>query len=407
MIGRGTRLCENLFGEGRDKKEFLIFDFYRNFEYFEMNPEGARPTQSQSIVSLLFNLRTDIKFALQDGEHQSNEESKAFHDNLADILHQQIVDLNRNRIDVRLQLRAVETYSNPEAMTCLTLGDVMAMKGNISPLFKNATTDTAALKFDALVLKSQLALVDDTVSSASSERKITDIAAYLKEKKASIPQVMAKMDILNEVLSAHFWESKSLGSLERIRKELRDLIQYLDGGVAGQKFTINVTDTFVEDSSGVNITPIRTYRRRVEDYLKEHLSDDDALQKIYHLEPLSEQDISRLEQIFWEELGSKEEFEAQTRTKPYQHNVAAFIRSIIGIEQDIALEKYRTLIHGAELTRMQEEYLRTLIRYVCENGDIATVVLQQPPFNRFTTIFRDSPKSLIDYVKLISQVIAA
>lgn len=51
---------------------------------------------------------------------------------------------------------------------------------------------------------------------------------------------MAKMDVLNEVLSAHFWESKSLCSLERIRKELRDLIQYLDGGVAGQKFTINV-----------------------------------------------------------------------------------------------------------------------------------------------------------------------
>ena len=234
-----------------------------------------------------------------------------------------------------------------------------------------------------------------------------DIAGYLKEKKASIPQVMAKMDVLNEVLSAHFWESKSLGSLERIRRELRELIQYLDGGTEGQTFTINVTDTFEEDNSGVNITPIRTYRRRVEDYLKEHLSDDDTLQKIYHLEPLSEQDIARLEQIFWEELGSKEEFDAQTKTKPYQHNVAAFIRSIIGIEQEAALEKYRALIHGAELTRMQEEYLRTLIRYVCENGDIATVVLQQPPFNKFTTIFRDSPKSLIYYVKLISQVIAA
>lgn len=407
MIGRGTRLCENLFGEGRDKEEFLIFDFYRNFEYFEMNPEGAKPTKSQSIVSLLFNLRTDIKFALQDGAYQSKEESKAFHDNLADILHKQVAELNRNRIDVRLQLRAVETYAMPESMTCLSLGDVAAMKGNISPLFKNATTDTSALKFDALVLKSQLALVDETVNSTSSERKIMDIAGYLKEKKASIPQVMAKMDVLNEVLSAHFWESKSLGSLERIRRELRELIQYLDGGTAGQTFTINVTDTFEEDNSGVNITPIRTYRRRVEDYLKEHLSDDDTLQKIYHLEPLSEQDIARLEQIFWEELGSKEEFEAQTRTKPYQHNVAAFIRSIIGIEQDVALEKYRALIHGAELTRMQEEYLRTLIRYVCENGDISTVVLQQPPFNRFTTIFRDSPKSLIDYVKLISQVIAA
>ena len=61
---------------------------------------------------------------------------KAFHDNLADILHKQVAELNRNRIDVRLQLRAVETYAMPEAMTCLTLGDVAAMKGNISPLFK-------------------------------------------------------------------------------------------------------------------------------------------------------------------------------------------------------------------------------------------------------------------------------
>ena len=180
----------------------------------------------------------------------------------------------------------------------------------------------------------------------------------------------------------------------------------MDGGTGGQTFIINVTDTFEEDNSGVNVTPIRTYRRRVEDYLKEHLSDDDALQKIYHLEPLSGQDITRLELIFWEELGSKAEFEAQTRTKPYQHNVAAFIRSIIGVEQEVALEKYRALIHGAELTRMQEEYLRMLIRYVFENGDIATVVLQQPPFNKFPVIFRDSSESLIDYVKLISQVIA-
>ena len=132
---------------------------------------------------------------MQDGEHQTNEETKAFHDYLADILHRQIDGLNRNRIDVRLQLRAVETYATPESMVCLTLGDVMAMKGKISPLLKNTTTDTAALKFDALVLKSQLALVDDTVNSASSERKIMDIAGYLKEKKASIPQVMAKIDV--------------------------------------------------------------------------------------------------------------------------------------------------------------------------------------------------------------------
>lgn len=214
------------------------------------------------------------------------------------------------------------------------------------------------------------------------------------------------MATLDEVLSPHFWASKSVESLERIRIELRDLVQYLDGGQAGQTFTINIGDTFAEDKAQVKITPIRTYRRRVEEYLKEHLADDAALQKIYHLEPLTGSDIARLEQIFWEELGSREEFDAQTHSKPYQHNVAAFIRSIIGVEQEVALAKYRELIHGAELTRLQEEYLRKLIRYVSENGDIATVVLQQKPFDKFTTIFRDS-STLIDYVRLISRVIAA
>lgn len=407
MIGRGTRLCENLFGEGSHKKNFIIFDFYRNFEYFEMNPEGSQPKPSESIVATLFKLRTDIKFALQDAKYQADEEARALHDELGAILHKQITELNRSRLDVRRQLRQVETYSLPEAMQCLSLGDTMAIKDNIAPLFRNSMADVSALRFDALVLKSQLAMVDDTVNAASSEKKIIDIATCLKEKKASIPQVMAKMSVIEEVMSPHFWESKSLGSLERIRLELRDLLQYLDGGAAGQTFTVNITDVFTEDRSGVNITPIRTYRRRVEDYLREHLPDDAALQKIYHLERLSDRDIKRLEQIFWEELGSKEEFEAQTKAKPYQHNVAAFIRSIIGIEQDSALEKYRELIHGAELTRMQEEYLRTLIRYVCENGDIALTMLQQPPFSKFTVVFKDNLKSFTEYVKLISAVIRA
>ena len=39
MIGRGTRLCENLFGVGNHKKEFYIFDYMRNFQYFGENPK--------------------------------------------------------------------------------------------------------------------------------------------------------------------------------------------------------------------------------------------------------------------------------------------------------------------------------------------------------------------------------
>ncbi len=407
MIGRGTRLCPDLYGPGQDKKDFLIFDYYRNFEYFSVNADGAIPTKSTSVVATIFNLRTDLKYILQDASYQSDPDAKSLHDKIGEILHNQIKDLNRSRLDVRRQLKLIESLSQSEAMIALSLGDAMAMKENISPLFKNTLADASALKFDALCLKRQLALVDDTVSAGASETQITTIARYLKEKKASIPQVMAKMDTIKEVLTSQFWNSLSLDSLERVRLELRDLLQYIDGGKSDKTFTINIEDTFKKDNSGISVTPPRTYRRRAEDYLREHLPNDPVLQKIYHLERLSEDDIKRLEEIFWKELGTREEYDATTQSNPYRENVAAFIRSIIGIEQETAFEKYRELIHGAELTRMQEEYLRNLIRYVSENGDFRTKLLQSPPFNSFTTVFKQGYNSLIEYIKLISDVIAA
>src|SRR5699024_3963867 len=50
MIGRGTRLCKNLFGEGLDKQQFYIFDCCRNFEFFEENERGIEAATTQSLT---------------------------------------------------------------------------------------------------------------------------------------------------------------------------------------------------------------------------------------------------------------------------------------------------------------------------------------------------------------------
>ena len=41
MLGRGTRLCPDLFGPGRHKEFFYVFDFCQNFEFFNQNPQLA------------------------------------------------------------------------------------------------------------------------------------------------------------------------------------------------------------------------------------------------------------------------------------------------------------------------------------------------------------------------------
>ena len=57
MIGRGTRLCEDLFKIGKDKKEFYIFDYCRNFEFFQVNEKGKEAVSSVSLTEKIFGFK--------------------------------------------------------------------------------------------------------------------------------------------------------------------------------------------------------------------------------------------------------------------------------------------------------------------------------------------------------------
>jgi type I restriction enzyme R subunit len=60
MIGRGTRLCPNLFGPGRHKECFYVFDWCRNFEFFNQNPVLADGAAGDSLAKRLFVSRVEL-----------------------------------------------------------------------------------------------------------------------------------------------------------------------------------------------------------------------------------------------------------------------------------------------------------------------------------------------------------
>lgn len=60
MIGRGTRLCKDLFGPGRDKKEFVIFDHWANFWYFDQEYIEKEPSPQKSLLQQLFESRVAV-----------------------------------------------------------------------------------------------------------------------------------------------------------------------------------------------------------------------------------------------------------------------------------------------------------------------------------------------------------
>jgi type I restriction enzyme R subunit len=53
MMGRGTRLCPDLFGPGQDKEFFRVFDYCQNLEFFGANPELKEASAARTLSARL------------------------------------------------------------------------------------------------------------------------------------------------------------------------------------------------------------------------------------------------------------------------------------------------------------------------------------------------------------------
>ena len=404
MIGRGTRLCPKVFGD-TDKKEFYIFDWCNNFEYFSVNSDGANPVAVKSLTERLFALRLDIAAALQSAEHQEKEDDRRLHDELKEILHAQVSQLSRARIDVRAHLQTIEPYREREAWVCLSELDVAELKG-IAHLLPRPKENEAAKKFDVLMLYLQLEQLDSTVKADNSRASVIKIAQLL-EKKATIPAVRERMETIKEVQTAAFWDHCTLNSLERVRKELRELVHVLAESRDERRFVINIEDAISSDAVAAPVTLKATYHDRVIDYLAKH-TDNEVLRKIQNFEQLTTDDVNELQRIFWEELGTRTEFDEATNGKKYNHNVAAFIRVIQGVDRQKALALYTRFIKDGNLTGEQEQYLKEILNYLSENGDLQMSDFMEYPLNRnrWRDVFGEYFVGLKDFVNELHKVIS-
>ncbi|MCI5212074.1 MAG: restriction endonuclease subunit R, partial [Candidatus Electrothrix sp. ATG2] len=132
MIGRGTRLCPELFGPEEDKQDFRVFDFCFNFDFFRENPEGINAVDTPPLSTRLFRARVQLLGHLQNHpeinlEAGQNTDPHADPGNLdrkvgtslarslADNLHRDVTALQRDNFIVRMPLQAVERFQERPA----------------------------------------------------------------------------------------------------------------------------------------------------------------------------------------------------------------------------------------------------------------------------------------------------
>ena len=243
-----------------------------------------------------------------------------------------------------------------------------------------------ATKFDILMLNIELSQIDEAVSGDKSKLVVEKIANKLQEK-ASIKQVNDKMPLIKALSKHDFWETASLDKLEYVRQEIRDLVQFITG-INSQRFTINIKDTVEAKGTPKNVSLQKSYKQRVMDFLAEN-KELPVIQKIVNMEKLSFEDIRELEKICWKELGTKEDYEKFIAKSNMicGDSVGAFIRSQIGVDRRVAMERFSQFLSDTTLNSLQEEYIKSIITYVCDNGDITpNTLLEEEPFAQYEWI---------------------
>lgn len=407
MIGRGTRLSEGVFGD-KDKEEFYIFDWCCNFDYFEKNANGKEAKPSKSLTERLFAIRTDMAFHLQYQKYQEDAYAKTLHDDIKALLKEQVAMLSDSHISVRNKWEQVSHFKDDAAWVYISELDSLTLKNDIAPLLVKESANENAKKFDVLMLSIELALLDPEADAGNAIQNVMLVADKLQDK-ASIPQVQAKMETIKEVQNPLKWENATLPWLEKVRTDLRELTKFLIGD-KNQWFVIDIDDVLSYSGESTGIVTKVSYKNKVIDFLKENRNLP-VLDKIFNIKQLTLADVKELERILWEELGSREDYNKYTAGMLCGGNVAVFIRSIIGISRKEALSRFSTFMNqGAaedgerygkriELNAAQEEFLSSIISYVCANGDITKeTVVNESPFDEKLEVFKEYMAPLAKYI---------
>ena len=381
MIGRGTRLCTDLFALDEHKKEFIIFDFCENFEFFNANPQGVEASNGKSLSQRLFELRLRMAVLLIA---QETDELKEYGQSLIDHLITQTQALNTTTFIVRQHWQVVEKYQHKNHWNALSDLDVKEIFDHIAKLAVETSEDEKAKRFDVLMLELQLNVLIGSAKQAQLIQKVVATAALLS-KKSSIPLVANKMDTITAVQKKSFWEDAALHSIEYTRIELRDLLKFLDvehSPVYYTSFEDEFDGEVKEHQVIYNFNDLNAYRKKVEFYLNEKRNHI-TIYKLVNNISITNGELVELEKLLFEQgaIGTKEEFTKAYGEKP----LGQFIRGILGLDINAAKLAFGEILTQKTLNSPQIRFMDTLINFFSVKGIIEAEMLFNPPFTDINT----------------------
>lgn len=335
----------------------------------------GKPTANMiALQGAIFHLKAQIAFKLQDLAYQTTD-LIAFRKTLVDDMVRKVQELNKDNFAVRQHLKYVELYANADNYAALTYEDTLLMGQELAPLITPEEDDPKALRFDALMYGIELAyLAGKKYGKARSDlmKKVAAVASV-----ANIPEIMVQSDLLNKILHTDYLETAGINEFEHIRENLRDLIKYIPV-VQIHYDTILDDEILSEDwnESELENDDLKNYKAKAEFYVRQH-TDNAVIAKLKGNIPLNSEDVKALEEILWNEIGTKQDYEAEYGQKP----LGEFVREIVGLDMNAAKEAFAQYLNDASLDSRQIYFVNQIVEYIVHNGMMKDLsVLQEAPF---------------------------
>jgi len=387
MLGRGTRLCPDLYGPGEDKADFYVFDFCGNLEFFNADPVITDARLPASLTERLFKSRLELIVGL-DRQSPASEVRR----DTAHLLQTQVAGMSLDNFLVRPQRRWVETYAdiaNWHALTPESAGEAGEHLASLPTSVRDE--DEQAKRFDLLVLRLQLCQLGAEPGFDRLRDQVRAIATALLDQ-TNIPAVREQQQLLDEVAGEDWWVDVTVPMLELLRRRIRSLVKLVE-----KTSRLIVYSDFVDELgaateislSGLPVgTDFQRFRAKVQVYLRAH-EDDLALQKLRRNRPLTTADLDELELMLTDAgVGGTVEID---QAKQQAHGLGLFVRGLVGMDRDAASDALSEFIGGRTLTANQLDFVNLIVTYLTENGVMEPARLYDSPF---TDLAPQGPESL-------------
>ena len=382
MIGRGTRLCKDLFGHGVDKSEFLIFDHWDNFAFHDLNAEEVEPTVPKPLTRRRYEARIELAaLAL------ARSDIPAF-DVLALQIQQDAVALPDGGISVRENWQAVNQARDAKLVHQFAPITRQVLTDTVAPLMGalDVRGQGDALRWDLLFVKAEASAIAEPGQPNAHREAILEWVGRLPPH---LNPVRAKAKELQALRTDAFWQAPSFAQLDAMRTALRDVMALADRPAFSPpmpKPHLDIREDEAEYQVHVRPSKIKSvdfsiYRKAVQSALEPLFETDPVLFKLRRGESITPEELDKLNSLLHTrnpdvDLSTLREFYPDTAVQLTQ-----ILRGIVGLDHAAVDVQFSAFAQSHALNSQQLRFLALLKDHIRQFGAIAVGQLFEAPFN--------------------------